>query len=126
MLEVGIKGSASFLVEESKTAKVVGSGNVELLSSPMMIALMEKAAWTSVAPYLPEGAGTVGILLEVRHVKPTPVGMRVSAESELIEIKGKRLVFRITASDEQGLIGEGIHERAMVDEVSFQEKAQGK
>jgi predicted thioesterase len=126
MLEVGIKGSASFLVEESKTAKVVGSGNVELLSSPMMIALMEKAAWTSVAPYLPEGAGTVGILLEVRHVKPTPVGMRVSAESELIEIKGKRLVFRITASDEQGLIGEGIHGRAMVDEVSFQEKAQGK
>jgi predicted thioesterase len=126
MLEVGIKGSASFIVEESKTAKVVGSGNVELLSSPMMIALMEKAAWTSVAPYLPEGAGTVGILLEVRHVKPTPVGMRVSAESELIEIKGKRLVFRITASDEQGLIGEGIHERAMVDEVSFQEKAQGK
>ena len=126
MLAVGIKGSASFLVEESKTAKVVGSGNVELLSSPMMIALMEKAAWTSVAPYLPEGTGTVGILLEVKHVKPTPVGMRVSAESELIEIKGKRLVFRITASDEQGLIGEGIHERAMVDEVSFQEKAKGK
>lgn len=125
MLEIGIKGTAQLSVDESKTAKTVGSGNVNLLSSPMMVALMEEATWTSVAPYLAEGEGTVGIMINVKHVKATPIGMQVIAKSELTEIKGKRLVFHVTASDEQGLIGEGIHERVIVDEVAFEQKAKG-
>ena len=123
MLHAGIKGTASLIVDESKSARTVGSGNVDLLSTPIMIALMEKAAWTGVLPFLPPGVGTVGILIDVKHVKPTPLGMAVTSEAELIEVKGKRLIFRVTASDEQGIIGEGTHERMMVDEVKFQEKA---
>lgn len=122
MLETGIKGTASLVVDESKLAINVGSGNVELLSSPIMIALMEKACWTGVAPYLDSGFGTVGILVNVKHVRPTPLGMKVTAQAELIEVHGKRLVFQVTASDERGLIGEGTHERAIVEEIPFQEK----
>ncbi len=125
VLENGIKGKAGCFVDESKTAKVVGSGNVNLLSTAIMVALMEEASWTSVAPHLEEGQGTVGIKMDVKHIKPTPIGMSVTAESELTEIKGKRLVFRVTASDEQGLIGEGVHERVIVDESSFEQKAKG-
>lgn len=122
-LEPGIKGTASLTVDESKLAKNVGSGNVALLSSPIMIALMEEAAWKGVAPYLEDGFGTVGILVNVKHVKPTPVGQRVTAEAELREIKGKRLIFRVSASDEQGLIGEGEHVRVLVNEAEFEAQA---
>jgi predicted thioesterase len=126
MIEPGIKGTASLVVDESTSAKTVGSGNVNLLSSAIMIAFMEKAAWTGVSPFLPAGHGTVGIMVNVKHVRPTPLGMSVTCEAELTEVKGKRLLFRVTASDEKGLIGEGIHERVIVDEVPFQEKANAK
>lgn len=125
-LQPGIKGSATLVVDESKLAKTVGSGNVALLSSPIMIALMEQAAWTGVAPFLEPGLATVGIMVNVKHVKPTPEGMCVTAEAELTEIKGKRLIFRVTASDEQGLIGEGVHERAVVEQAPFEDKAYGR
>lgn len=124
-LEPGIKGSATLLVDESKLAKNVGSGNVALLSSPIMIALMEQAAWTSLSPYLDAGQGSVGISVEVKHNKATPPGQQVTAQSELLEIKGKRLIFRVTAADEQGPIGEGKHERVIVNEAQFEEKARG-
>lgn len=126
MIKPGIKGTATLVVDESTSAKTIGSGNVELLSSAIMIALMEKAAWTGVSPYLPSGHGTVGIMVNVKHIKPTPLGMAVTCEAELTEVNGKRLLFHVTASDEKGLIGEGIHERVIVDEVAFQEKANGK
>jgi len=126
MLEVGIKGTADLLVDESKLAKNVGSGNVALLSSPIMIALMEEASWKGLVPYLEPGFGTVGISVNVKHTRPTPLGMRVTAEAELIEIKGKRLVFRVSASDELGAIGEGLHERVMVEEAPFEAKAYGR
>lgn len=114
------------LVDESKLAKNVGSGNVALLSSPIMIALMEEASWKGLVPYLEPGFGTVGISVNVKHTRPTPLGMRVTAEAELIEIKGKRLVFRVSASDELGAIGEGLHERVMVEEAPFEAKAYGR
>ncbi len=122
MLELGIKGSASIVVDESRLAKNVGSGKVALLSSPIMIALMEQATWTSVQEHLEDGMGTVGLLVNVKHVKPTPLGMKVTAFSELMEIRGKKLVFKVWAEDEQGLIGEGTHERAIVEEAPFEAK----
>lgn len=124
-LQIGIKGSASTVVDESKLAKTVGSGNVALLSSPIMIALMEQAAWTSLVPHLEPGQGSVGISVNVQHNKATPLGLRVTAESELVEIQGKRLIFHVSAMDEQGPIGEGTHERVIVNEAAFEEKARG-
>ncbi len=123
MLKTGIKGQAQTVVDESKLARNVGSGNVSLLSSPIMIALMEQAAWTGVAPYLEEGYGTVGISVNVRHNRATPPGLQVRAEAELIEIKGKRLIFRVNANDERGPIGEGTHERVIVELAPFEAKA---
>ena len=123
MLKLGIKGEVTHIVDEATTARTLGSGEVDLLGTPAMIALMEKAAWTAVAPYLPEGSGTVGTLLEVSHLKPTPIGMTVRSEAELIEVDDRRLLFRVTASDEVELIGEGIHERFIIHQEKFQAKA---
>ena len=125
MLEVGIRGASSVVVEEQNTARVVGSGNVQLLSTAIMVAHMEKAAWTSVQPYLEEGQGTVGIHMDVKHTKPTPIGYTAKAESELVEIKGKRLIFRVTAFDDAGPIGEGMHTRFIVQEKEFEAAAAG-
>lgn len=122
MLEVGIKGNDEIKVVAENTAKSVGSGMLEVFATPAMIALMEKTASESVMPYLDEGEGTVGISLNVRHVSATPIGLTVFCESELVEIDRKRLVFSVKASDEKGLIGEGTHERFVINNEKFMEK----
>ena len=126
MLKTGIKGIASETVTVENCAKTVGSGELEVYATPSMIALVEKAAWMSVAEYLEEGQGTVGTKLNVSHVSATPVGMKVWCETELIEMDGRRLVFDVKAYDEAGLIGEGAHERFIVWNERFQQKADGK
>lgn len=126
MLEAGIKGTGSVEVVHENTAAAVGSGMLEVFATPMMIALMEKTACESVAPYLEEGSGTVGTELNVKHVAATPIGMQVTCETELVEVDGRRLVFRVKASDEAGLIGEGTHERFIINNEKFQSKANGK
>lgn len=126
MLEVGIKGKDTVEVVYENTATAVGSGVLEVFATPMMIALMEKTACNSVAPYLEEGNGTVGTELNIKHVAATPIGMTVTCESELVEIDGRRLVFKVTACDETGLIGEGMHERFIVNNEKFQRKANSK
>ena len=126
MLETGLKGMCELLVDESNSAKTMGSGTLDVLATPAMIALMEKTAWTSVQPHLDEGCGTVGTLLNVTHDAPTPLGMTVHCESELIEIKGRKLVFSITAYDKDGKIGGGIHERFIIQNEKFQSKANSK
>lgn len=126
MLKTGIKGIASETVTVENCAKTVGSGELEVYATPSMIALVEKAAWMSVAEYLEEGQGTVGTKLEISHVSATPVGMEVRCETELIEIDGRRLLFAVKAYDEAGLIGEGTHERFIVWNERFQQKADGK
>ena len=123
MLETGIKGSQKVLVTESNTAKTMGSGTLDVFATPAMIALMEETAWKSVAPYLEEGSGTVGSYLDVHHNAPTPLGMTVICESELIQIEGKKLTFRVTARDDAGIIGEGTHERFIIDNERFSQKA---
>ena len=124
MLETGIRGTQSVKVEESNSARVMGSGTLDVFATPAMIALMEKTAWMSVASELEEGQGTVGTLLEITHDAPTPLGMTVTCDSELVEIDGRRLIFEVTAKDEKGVvIGKGRHERFIVWEEKFQAKA---
>ncbi len=125
-LEIGIKGSSSCTVTLNDTAKALGSGGLDVLSTPKLIALMENAALLSVRPYLEEGSDTVGTLLNVKHLAATPVGMTVQAEAELIEIDRRRLVFSVKAWDEVELVGEGTHERFIVDMEKFTNKCNSK
>lgn len=126
MLETGITGHMEMDVTTEDTAKVYKSGTLDVLATPRMLALMEETSWKSVAGYLDEGMGTVGIKLDVEHLAPTPVGMHVRCETILNEIDGRKLTFYVEAYDEAGKIGEGIHERFIVDEARFQSKADAK
>ena len=120
-LELGIKGSASCTVTKDLTAKALRSGGLDVFATPIMIALMEEASLVSVRPSLEPGMDTVGTHLDVSHLSPTPVGMKVTAESELIEIDRRRLVFAVQAD-----IGEGKHERFIVDMDKFTAKCEAK
>lgn len=126
MLKTGLKGKETTIVDESNTAKTMGSGTLDVFATPAMTALMEKTAWKSVAGELEEGCGTVGILLEITHDAPTPLGMKVTCESVLTGIDGRKLTFEVEARDERGKIGSGIHERFIIDNKKFQEKANQK
>lgn len=126
MLEIGIKGRQETVVEDSMLSTNVGSGCVKVFATPMMIALIEKTAPLSVEPYLETGQSTVGTLVNVSHQAATPLGMKVYAESELVAIDRRRLTFKVAAYDEKGLIGEGMHERFVIDIEQFQKKADGK
>ena len=118
-IEVGIKGRAEDLVREENTARAVGSGTLPVFATPAMTALMEKAAWTSLAPHLAEGEGTVGTKLEITHDSATPLGMKVWAESEVTAVEGRRVVLKVSAYDERGLIGQGTHERFVIQNERF-------
>ena len=126
MLNTGIKSSASEIVTNEKTAVAVGSGGLSVYATPAMISLMEKSAYESVHSLLEEGSGTVGTLMNIQHISATPVGMKVTAESELIAIDGRKLTFKVTAFDEVGKIGEGTHERFIINNEKFQAKTNSK
>lgn len=123
MLKLGLSGTAQLAVTNLVTAKSVGSGTLDVLATPVMLAQMEKAAWTCAASHLANGESTVGTLLNVKHLNPTPLGQEVFCRAELTEIDGRRLVFWVTASDQRGLVGEGVHERFIVQEDKFMKKA---
>jgi predicted thioesterase len=114
-LETGLTGEMTTTVVHENTAAHVGAGGVEVFATPMMIALMENASWKAVADHLDEGYVTVGTLVHVRHLAATPLGQQVHATAKLIEIDGRRLVFQVEAYDEQKKIGEGQHERFIVN-----------
>ena len=122
-LMIGLKGRADDIVTEANTAQAACSGALMVFGTPLMCALMEKAAWTSIAPYLAEGEGTVGTKLNISHVSATPVGMNVWAESEVTLVDGKRIELKVAAYDEKGLIGEGTHERFIITNDRFLAKA---
>ncbi len=126
MLEIGIKGQNEVLVTEQNTAKSVGSGMLPVFATPAMAALMEKTASESVQAHLGDGEGTVGISLNIRHLAATPVGLTVKCESELIEIDRKRLVFSLKVSDGVDIIGDGTHERFIINNEKFMQKAESK
>ncbi len=122
MLEKGIKGHGEELVTMELTASHIGSGTVRVLATPMMIALMEKTSRISVKPYLEEGEETVGIHVNVSHVASTPIGKKVWCDTELIEIDRRRLVFKVAVYNDDGLVGEGTHERFVIDVARFKAK----
>ncbi len=125
-MEIGIKGSCELVVTDEISAKTMGSGTLDVLATPAMIALMEKTAWTSVQDELEEGSGTVGISMNITHDAPTPLGMKVHCESELIAADGRKLTFKVEAFDEKGSIGKGTHERFIINSSKFQAKANSK
>jgi fluoroacetyl-CoA thioesterase len=129
-IESGLVGEAALMVGETHTASHLGSGGVDVLATPVMVALMEDAARSSVDSMLDQGQISVGVNLNISHLAATPVGMRVTAHAELVAVEGRRLTFKVEAHDEREKIGEGTHIRAIINLDRFmarlQEKAQTK
>ncbi len=125
-LEIGMVGETTYVVTEADTAAVYGSGLAPVLSTPRMIALMENTAYEMVRPHLPEGESTVGVRICVRHLAPTPVGMEVRVRAELVAMEPPRLYFRVTAWDGVEKIGEGEHERFIINWDRFMRRVEGK
>jgi fluoroacetyl-CoA thioesterase len=121
-LQTGLTGEATTTVSHENTAATVGAGGVEVFGTPMMIALMENAAWRAVADYLEPGYVTVGTVVNIKHLGSTPLGQQVRATAELIEIDRRRLIFQVAAYDERQKIGEGLHERFVVHLERFLQK----
>ena len=126
MITIGLKGHLEQVVTDEVTADRIGSGLVKVFATPMMIALIEQTCNDSVTPLLEPGQGTVGTHVDVSHCAATPVGMKVWCDSELVEVDRRRLVFAVKAYDECGLIGEGRHERFIIDSAKFQAKIDAK
>lgn len=126
MLKPGLLQREQMIVSHGNSAVSMGSGTLEVFSTPAMVALMESAANNSVKKLLDPGKCTVGVSINVKHLSPTPIGLVVYCESELIEVDGRRLVFKITAFDCAGIIGTATHERMIIDSKPFMEKAKSK
>lgn len=123
-LRVGQKGRAEIVVEGRNTAKSMGSGSLDVLATPALVAIMEEAAVNTLE--LDEGESSVGTALDIKHLAATPVGMKVWAEAELVEIDRRRLVFEVNAYDEVEKIGSGRHERFMIQAERFLNKTNQK
>ncbi|RLG40965.1 MAG: thioesterase [Thermoproteota archaeon] len=121
-LRPGISKENRIMVKGEHSAKSVGSGDVKVLSTPSMIAFMEATSRDLVQPYLPEGCTTVGTRVDVRHLSPAPVGQEIVVRSELIGVDGRRLVFKVEAFWRGNKVGEGTHERYVVNLNRFLEK----
>jgi fluoroacetyl-CoA thioesterase len=122
MIKEGLSHTSVLTVNETNTAIALGSGDMPVLATPAMMALMENAAMLSVAPELPDGSTTVGGHIASSHLKPSPVGAEVSASAELTKIDGRKLFFHVSAHQGDTLIGEGEHLRFIVDRDRFMSK----
>ncbi len=125
-LRPGLTGTAALVVAEEHTAPRVSSGRVRVLATPVMINLIEAAALEAVERLLPPGHQSLGTVLNVRHIAATPVGMRVTAMAEVLEVEGRTIRFRVEARDERELIGDGTHERVVVNVAKFDQRVQRK
>ena len=125
-LKPGLTGKAEIVVGTRDTAPHVGSGKIGVLATPIMVNLMEAAALQAVERFMPAGHQTVGTHLDVKHFAATPVGMRVVAHAELVKVEGRTLTFRIRAEDEREAIGEGMHERLIINVDRFDVRMQRK
>ncbi|MDD5571613.1 MAG: thioesterase family protein [Bacteroidales bacterium] len=124
-IKEGIKGYVEQIVTEKDSASKYGSGMVDVFATPAMIALIESTAMKSVLPHLPEGFNTVGTEINVKHLKATPLGMKVWCETLLTKVEGKKLFFDVNAFDEKGQIGSGTHTRYIVETASFMQRLNG-
>ena len=118
----GLTNSETLLVRHEDTAAVYGSGALEVFATPAMIALMEKTCLESVSDKIGEGNTTVGISVNIKHLKASPVGALIRCDATLVEVDRRRLVFEVKCFEEETLIGEGIHERFVVDSEKFMGK----
>lgn len=125
-MTVGLKGRAETVVTPENTAQAAGSGLVPVFATPHMIALMENAAVQAVQAYLAADEGTVGTRLDVTHDAATPIGMKVWAEAEVTAVEGRKLTFSVSAWDEAGKIGGGVHQRSVIQTDKFLARAQAK
>lgn len=125
-ITVGMKGTASTMVEREDTAYEVGSGSLLVYATPCMVALMEGAACEAIAEAIPEGKTSVGTALDIQHMAATPVGLEVRAEAEVTEVNGSTVTFHVAAYDEAGKIGEGTHKRAVITAQRFLDKVYAK
>ncbi|HYC34950.1 MAG TPA: thioesterase family protein [Usitatibacter sp.] len=125
-LLAGLVGTAQLVVGEQHTAPRIGSGRIRVLATPVMINLIEAAALAAVEQSLPEEHQSLGTRLDISHVAATPVGMRVRATAEVVRVEGRTLHFRVRAEDERELIGEGTHERVVVNLARFDERVKRK
>src|SRR5512140_1007536 len=125
-LPAGLTGTAEMIVGEQHTAPRVGSGRIRVLATPVMINLIEAAALAAVEQSLPEYHQSLGTRLDISHIAATPVGMRVRATAEVVRVEGRTVYFRVRAEDERELIGEGTHERVVVNVERFDRRLQEK
>lgn len=125
-LPAGLQGTAELVVGEQHTAPRVGSGRIHVLATPVMINLIEAAALAAVEQSLPENHQSLGTHLDITHVAATPVGMRVRATAEVLRVEGRTIFFKVRAEDERELIGEGTHERVVVNVERFDERVKKK
>lgn len=125
-VKIGTKGTASLVVAPEHTAARVGSGRIAVLATPVMINVIEAAALAAAEHLLPENHQSLGIRLDVRHIAATPVGMQVTAEAEVTAVDGRTVHFRVTCHDEKELIGDGTHERVVVNVDRFDARIQRK
>ena len=122
----GTSGEKSIVVADEHTAPFVGSGRVRVLATPVMINLFEAAALAAIEHLLPDGHQSLGTHLDVTHIAATPVGMRVTATAEVIAVEGRSVKFKLRAGDERDLIGEGLHDRVIVNVAKFDLRVQEK
>ena len=126
LIHPGMYKEEAFVVEEKYIATHVGSGSSRVLATPWMIAFMERVAHRLLAEHLPEGYSSVGALVNIRHLAPTPVGCSVRVRSEVKEIDGMRVIFSVQAWDEIEQIGDGQHQRVVIDQARFLRRVEGK
>lgn len=119
MLETGLKHTSELTVNEDVTAVKMGSGDMPVLATPAMMALMENAAMLAVADELPEGCTTVGGHIESSHLKPSKIGDKVSATAEVTRVEGRKIEFKVSAFSGDTLLGQGTHLRFIVDRERF-------
>src|SRR3954465_2445022 len=125
-IQAGLCGTAEIIVGDEHTAPRVGSGRVAVLATPVMINPIEAAALSAIEHLLPEGYQSLGTVLNVRHIAATPVGMKARATAVVEEISGKTVRFRVECRDERDLIGDGLHERVVVNVAKFDQRVQAK
>ncbi len=125
-IKVGLKGTVKDIVNDTNTAKIVGSGLLDVFATPMMVALMEKASCVAIESYLDEGMTTVGTLVNVEHLSATPKDMEVTVESTVTAVDGRKISFEVIAFDEVGIIGKGTHDRFIVNAEKFISKTYSK
>lgn len=121
-MEKGLTYTSTLVVTHTHVASAMGSGDLYVFATPAMVALMENAAMNAVAGHLPEGATTVGAMMNTSHIKPSPVDDEVKATAVLTEVEGRKLTFSIVAEDSKGIIGEAVHVRYIVDRERFLNK----